>query len=60
MPQATFMDVNFSFNYLSLFDLEVEGLKVNIKLTFSACQKKLKNKNLDDDFLTEITCIVNC
>lgn len=29
----------FSFNYLSLFDLEVEGLKVNIKLIFSACQK---------------------
>lgn len=32
----------FSFNYLSLFDLEVEGLKVNIKLTFSACPKKIK------------------
>lgn len=30
-----------SFNYLSLFDREIEGLKVNIKLTFSACPKKL-------------------
>lgn len=39
----------FSFNYLSLFDLEVEGLKVNIKLTFLLVQKKLKNKNFDDD-----------
>lgn len=28
-----------SFNYLSFFDLEIEGLNDNIKLTFSACPK---------------------
>lgn len=35
-----------SFNYLSFFDLEIEGLNDNIKLTFSACPKKKTQKNL--------------
>lgn len=27
----------FFFNYFSLFDFEVEGLKINIKLIFFVC-----------------------